>query len=53
MPPSRWLCVARHLAQANAFGVAHILSTKEQPQAADMTPPSWLYGRLKCFRAGV
>ena len=43
-----------NLDAAKGLGVAHVVFHKKQGmRVADMTPSSWLYARLKRFRAGI
>lgn len=43
-----------NLKQAKALGIEHVVFHKKRGlKAEDMTPSSWLYRRLKNFRAGV
>ena len=44
----------RNLDDAKALGIEHVVFHKKRGlKAEDMTPSSWLYRRLKRFRAGV
>ena len=43
-----------NLDAAKGLGVAHVVFHKKRGmRVADMTPSSWLYARLKRFRAGI
>ena len=43
-----------NLKEAKDLGVAHVVFNKKRGiKVADMTPSSWLYARLKRFRAGI
>ena len=43
-----------NLKEAKDLGVAHVVFSKKRGiKVADMTPSSWLYARLKRFRAGI
>ena len=48
-------CASRgNLKEAKDLGVAHVVFNKKRGiKVADMTPSSWLYARLKRFRAGI